>query len=219
MKAPAPRFRFPFSVFPFTFLFSLFIFSAVGCKRSPPPTSQLTYDQKTGKLTRITADLNHDGVIDTWTYMDGTKMLRVEQDLDQDGKIDRWTYTTPDAKVIRTAISNHKNGKPDEWLYPDPADPSQTARIEYSSTSDEHRIDRREFYEHGKLVRVEADTNGDGKIDTWEVHDGPAVVSAEFDTDHDGKPDMRDTFGAAGKLLSTETEPDGHGGYRKKQVF
>ena len=48
-------------------------------------TSIPTYDEKTGKLTRLTADLNKDGVIDAYTYMDGTKVLRSEIDADQDG--------------------------------------------------------------------------------------------------------------------------------------
>jgi hypothetical protein len=189
------------------------------CRRSDQTPPQLTYDKATGKLTRIAEDTNHDGIPDTWAYMDGTTLLRVEQDLDEDGKIERWVYYAPGQKVVRAAISTRKNGRPDEWWYPDSADPTKPARIDYSSTSDEQHIDRRETYDQGKLVRVELDTVGDGKMHQWEVHDGDTVVSVEFDLNHDGRPDMRETFAPDGTLVSTETEPDGHGGYKKKKDF
>ena len=40
----------------------------------------------------ITYDSDQNGMIDTWTYMDGTAVLRVEVDQDKDGTVDRWEY-------------------------------------------------------------------------------------------------------------------------------
>ena len=38
-------------------------------------------------------------------------------------------------------------------------------------------MNRREFYQGGKLARAEEDTNGDGKTDTWETYSDGALAS------------------------------------------
>lgn len=177
-------------------------------------TTQATYDPKTGRLTRLTGDLNKDGRIDTYTYMDGTKVLRSEIDADQDGKIEKWEFHGDDGKVVRVAISREKNGKPDTWMYPG-AD-GTLARAEISSEQDEKKIDRWEWYEAEQLVRAEEDASGDGKVDKWEVHRSGALVSVMLDENYDGTPDRRLNYGSAGRLVSIESEPDGRGGFRKK---
>src|SRR5437867_843041 len=55
-------------------------------------TVRPTYDKTTGQLTRLEADSNGDGKIDTWGYMDGTRIVRVEIDENGDGKVDRWEF-------------------------------------------------------------------------------------------------------------------------------
>jgi hypothetical protein len=179
-------------------------------------TSIPTYDPKTGKLTRLTADLDKDGTIDAYTYMDGTKVLRSELDADQDGKIEKWEFHGDDGKVARVAISREKNGKPDAWLYPGPD--GKIARAEMSSEQDETKIDRWEWYEHEQVVRVEEDASGDGVVDKWEAHRDGAIVSLMLDEDYDGKPDRRLNYGPGGRLTSIESEPDGSGGFKKKVV-
>ncbi len=148
-----------------------------------------TYDPTTGKLTRLTADLNKNGKIDTWTYMDGAIPLRTEQDRDEDGKIDRWEYVAPDGKILKVLIS---------------------------ATGDPNRITRWESYEQGRLVLVEEDTNGDGRPDKWEKHNDVPIVSVEFDLNFDGVRDQRWTYGSQGTVEWIESEPDGRGGYLKK---
>jgi D-glycero-D-manno-heptose 1,7-bisphosphate phosphatase len=175
-------------------------------------TTQATYDPATGKLTRLTADLNKDGKIDAWTYMDGTKVLRTELDADQDGKIERWEFHGGDGKVVKVAISREKNGKPDAWLYPAPD--GKVARAEMSSEQDEKKIDRWEWYEGDQIVRAEEDASGDGKVDKWELFANGVLASVELDEDYDGRPDRRLNYGAGGRLISIESEPDGRGGYR-----
>ena len=92
-------------------------------------TTKATYDKATGRLERLTYDANKDGVIDTWTYMDGTKVLRSEIDKNQDGKIDRWEYYGDDGKtVVKVAVSKADNGKPDTWLYPGAGRPGRARR-------------------------------------------------------------------------------------------
>src|SRR5258708_10166863 len=50
------------------------------------------YDDKTGRLKRLELASKKNGKIDTWTYMDGTRIDRIEIDRDGDGNIDRWEY-------------------------------------------------------------------------------------------------------------------------------
>lgn len=195
------------------------VVSAVAC--SDPETERLktttqaTYDPKTGKLTRLTADLNKDGKIDAWTYMDGTKVIRTELDADQDGKIEKWEYHGEDGKtVVRVAISRENNGKPDTWMYAGPD--GKLSRAEISSEQDEKKIDRWEWYENEQVVRAEEDASGDGKVDKWETFANGAVTSVALDENYDGTPDRRLKYGPGGRLLTIESEPDGRGGFRKK---
>ena len=48
-------------------------------------------------------------------------------------------------------------------------------RAEQASGAD-GKMNRVEFYEHGKLARVEEDTNGDGRVDKWETWTEGALV-------------------------------------------
>lgn len=204
---------------PRSILLTGLLLMAAACAGADPEKERLrkttlaTYDPATGKLTRLTADLNKDGVIDAWTYMDGTKVLRTELDADQDGRIEKWEYHGDDGKVVRVAVSREKNGKPDTWMYGG-AD-GTLARAEISSEQDEQKIDRWEWYENGEVVRAEEDASGDGRVDKWETFRGGELVSVALDEDYDGKADRRLNYGPGGRLVSIDSEPDGRGGYRK----
>jgi hypothetical protein len=204
----------------FVFLLGAVAIALGGCsdpeKERLKATTQATYDPKTGKLTRLTADLNKDGKIDAWTYMDGTKVLRTELDADQDGKIEKWEYHGDDGKVAKVALSREKNGKQDAWFYPGPD--GKIARAELSSEQDEKKIDRWEWHENGEAVRVEEDASGDGKVDKWQTLKNGSIVAVLLDENYDGKPDRRLNYGPNGQLLSIESEPDSSGGFRKKVV-
>ena len=45
-----------------------------------------------GKLRKLEYDSNNDGKVDSWGYMDGTRVVRVEVDENGDGTVDRWEY-------------------------------------------------------------------------------------------------------------------------------
>ena len=186
-------------------------------------TTRPTYDKKTGKLTQLTYDRNKNGVIDTWTDMDGTKPLRSRVDLNEDGKIDRWEYYDDNGKLTKVGFSRKQDGKPDAWAYAGPD--GRVARIEISSTGDEQKIDRWEYYDPalagtdpnapGALVRAAEDTNGDGKPDKWETYERGAIKTVEFDENGDGKPDRRLTY-TDGTLVLIESVPDASGNYTKR---
>jgi hypothetical protein len=158
-----------------------------------------TYDKKTGKLTELTYDRNHNGKIDTWTVMDGTRPVMSRIDLNEDGKIDRWEYYGEKGELLKVGFSRRDDGKPDAWAYPGPD--GKIARIEISSTGDEKKIDRWEFYDASKAG---SDPNNPGEL-----------TSVAFDENADGKPDRRLNY-AGGRLVSIESEPDASGRFRKK---
>src|SRR6266478_1538933 len=75
------------------------------------------YDKTTGKLKLLKYDANGNGVVDTWSYMDGARVVRIEIDKDEDGKIDRWEYYGPDQKLEKIGFARANDGKENAWSY------------------------------------------------------------------------------------------------------
>jgi hypothetical protein len=185
-------------------------------------TTKPTYDKQTGKLKELTYDANKNGRIDTWTDMDGTRPLRSRVDRNEDGKIDRWEYYDEKGQLLKVGFSRKDDGKVDAWAFSGPDRKLQ--RIEITSSGDEKKIDRWEYYDASKstgpdntgaLVRSEEDTNADGKPDKWETYENGGIKTAAFDEDGDGKPDRRLTY-AAGALVLIESAADASGNYTKR---
>ena len=195
------------------------LLAAAACG-SPPPdpakqTTRPTYDRTTGKLSQLTYDRNGNGVIDTWTDMNGAKPVRSRIDQDENGVVDRWEYYDDQGTLLKVGFSRSNTGKPDAWGFSGPD--GRIARVEVSSTGDEQKIDRWEYYADTVLLRVELDTNEDGRVDKWEGYENGAIKTAEFDEDGDGRRDRRLTYnGAALELI--ESEPDAAGKYTKRVV-
>jgi hypothetical protein len=140
------------------------------------------YDAQTGKLQLLKYDSDGDGKIDTWCYMDGTRVIRIEIDTDGDGKIDRWEYYGAGQRLERVGISTRRDGT----------------------------VNRTEYYENDKLVRAEEDSDDDGKVDKWETYDGPRLSSVAFDTTRRGSPDRRLLYRPDGSArLEVDTKHDG----------
>jgi hypothetical protein len=183
-----------------------------GCR---PETTQGTkriepeYDPKTGKLRLLKYDADGDGRVDTWSYMDGTRVVRIEIDKDEDGKIDRWEYYGENQKLEKVGFSRLNDGKEDAWSYAGPD--GSIDRIEVSTHRD-GKVDRIEHYKNDRLVSAEEDTDGDGKIDKWETYDGDRLASVAFDTSHRGTPDRRLTYDLThGGAVVLEMDADGSG--------
>jgi hypothetical protein len=137
------------------------------------------YDDKTGRMKRLEVDTNKNGKMDTWTYMDGTRIDRIEIDRDEDDKIDRWEYYT-DNKMVRVGTSTRGDGVVDEWAFQGP---------------------------NGVVSRVETDVDRDGRIDKWEHFDPPAYPGAPptlrevgLDPDPSGQPTRRLLYNARGEF-------------------
>ena len=178
------------------------------CGSRESTTIEPVYDKLTGKLQLLKYDSNHDGKVDTWSYMDGTRVLRIEIDKDEDGKLDRWEYYDGAQKLEKTGMSRANDGKEDAWAYTGPD--GTIARIDVSTKRD-GKVTRAEHYEKDALTSAEEDSDGDGKADKWETYDAGRLTSVAFDTLRRGTPDRRLIYGADGSTrLESDAAGDGH---------
>lgn len=186
----------------------------------PKGSATPTYDQTTGKLKELAYDSAHDGRTDVWTDMDGAKALRSRIDRNGDGRVDRWEYYDDRQRLVKVGFSRSADGVADAWAFSAPDGTVQ--RIEISSSHDEKKIDRIEYYEggattegRGTLVRAEVDTNQDGRFDRWETFAGGELHTVAFDGDGDGVADRRLTY-EHGALVEIESQPDAAGRFLKR---
>jgi hypothetical protein len=171
-----------------------------------------TYDNRTGKLTELAYDSNHNGKVDTWTEMNGNRAVRTRIDRNEDGRIDRWEYYDDRSKLVKVGLSRGDPGTADAWAYA--GDDGKTRRIEISSAADEKKIDRWEYYLGETITSAEEDTNHDGSVDKWETYEAGVLKTASFDENGDGKPDRRLSY-ADGALIAIDSDPDASGTFRK----
>ena len=169
------------------------------CTTAPaPPASDATvapvYSQQTGRLEQIVSDRNGDGTIDTRAFMDGTVLQRIEIDRNGDTRPDRWEHYKK-AAAARAASQ------------------VEIDRAEEANGSDD-RITRREFYEHGVVIRVEEDTDVDGRVDKWEHFDHGQLVRLELDLSGAGGPDRRMVYRQDGSVDKVEVDTEGLGNWR-----
>lgn len=135
-------------------------------------------------MTRLAVDANKNGVMDTWSYMDGARIERIEIDKDENGKIDRWEHYVS-GKLVRVGTSTRGDGVEDEWAFQDA---------------------------NGYLARVETDTNRDGRVDKWESYEPPQqpggrsiLRTVSLDPDGSGRPTRRLLYRADGSFDRSET--------------
>ncbi len=170
------------------------------------------YDQKTGRLTQLSYDANHNGRPDSVAEMDGTRIRRIQVDTDENGVVDRWDYYDEQRRLTKIGWSRKRDGVEDAWTYRDAS--GEVSRIEIAAKR-KGRIDRVEFYAAaGVLARVEEDTNGDGKTDKWETYaidpgtrpeaGRYAVTSTAYDSRGKGIPERRFIYGAGGKVVRVD---------------
>jgi hypothetical protein len=189
-------------------------------------TTKPVYAGDTGKLVELTYDSNKDGVIDTWVKMDGRCPVSSQIDTNEDGVIDRWEYYEDCGRLVKVGLLRakpdlvSKASKPDEFVYIG-KDGKTVERIEYievSNVTGLKGVVRREFYQGGKIVRAEEDTDGDGLMDRWDTFENGHLRTTEFDLGHTGKPGKRFTYDDRNALVLIETEPDASGHYTRRVV-
>ena len=179
--------------------------AAAGCQ-APPVESAVKsmtpeYDVN-GRLSRLLYDRDHDGTVETWGYMSGTRVIRVEVDENGDGKVDRWEFH-------HEAGAGAAAGAP---AVPDsPAGADKTIERIERATRFDGRITRREFFDAGALTRLEEDTNADGVVDKWETYKNGSLESMALDTSNRGTPDRRLIYRNDGAFDHLEVDDSGSG--------
>jgi hypothetical protein len=162
--------------------------ATAGCSKPPEiprGNDQIkpTYNERTGRLEKITYDRNRDGKVDAWTFMNGTRVVRAELDDNNDGTVDRWEfYDTTDNP------GGAPSGTPAAGVL---------TRVE-DSTRRDGKVSRWEYFEKGHRTRAEEDTDADGRVDKWETWADSALLTVLLDTDADGAPDRRLVYPADG---------------------
>ena len=184
--------------------FSL-IAASCASRANREPERRITpeYDAKSGRLNLLKYDSTSKGVIDTWCYMDGSRVIRIDIDTDGDGKVDRWEHYDAAQRLEKVGISTRHDGVEDAWQFLN--DDGSIARVEISLRRD-GKVTRVEHYEHGRLLSAEEDDDEDGRMDKWETYEGERLASVAFDTTHRGTPDRRLIYAADGRV-SVHADP------------
>jgi hypothetical protein len=159
-----------------------------------------------GQTVRREADTDKNKKVDVWEYYsagvktvqvesrgkctkpnfafifapDGERVIRQEEDLNCDGKPDALTELdeagNPAGKCSRAELVQFEAGKPAVTL----------------EDSDKNGVaDRRQVFEDGSLVWLEADTNKDRKPDVWVLHENGNPALQYEDSNFDGKVDTK----------------------------
>lgn len=163
-----------------------------------------SYDAATRRLVQMASDLNGDGRVDQWTYMDGNRPVRAESDADSDGRIERWEYFDLSGSLLRVGTSSAGDGIEDTWAWAE--DEAGERRVDISRSRD-GAIDRREMYRGDSLVRVEEDANRDGRPDAWQTFENGRLREVRLDTTGQGRADRLLRYDADGHYVGGEDIP------------
>ena len=138
------------------------------------------------KLSELTSDRNGNGVIDTWTDMDGARPLRSRIDQNENGALDRWEYyddqgTLAEGRLLaarqRRSLTRGRAG-------------ARTARSRASKSrrpATSRRSTAGKFYPGRCCARRAGPQRGREASTNGKPTDG-ALKTAEFDEDRDGTP-------------------------------
>ena len=123
-------------------------------------TDRWEYYDPQGRVTRLGASSQQDGVEDTWIYGTG-RDTRMELSLGRDGRIDRWEFYRDDV-LLRAEADTDRDGRVDRW---EEYDNGRLAVVAVDEDKQTGRVTRRLVYPAGGQVRIEIDPDGDGRFE------------------------------------------------------
>jgi len=130
-------------------------------------------------------DANGDGKTDVTIVRDGAREICRAVDLNFDGIIDSWTYLDPSGQLRRRENDYDRDGHIDEIT----TFSAGTITEKQRATMLANRVDTWEFYKAGKLARSERDSNGDQIVDQWWEYPTEGCPVIHADVNSDGQPD------------------------------
>lgn len=154
-----------------------------GVDRRETAIEHETCDVESASAERV--DANGDGQADIVIVRDGDKEVCRAVDLNLDGIVDRWTYLDAGGKVRRQESDYDRDGRVDEIAL------FRGGQVveKHSATTLHNQLDTWHIYEEGKLVKSERDSNGDGVVDQWWEYESPECPLIHSDVNNDGRPD------------------------------
>lgn len=123
----------------------------------PDAVSNFIYNAD-GALVKVETDNNNDGKVDQTTYFTKGVLDREESDADYNGTIESVTYFK-DGKQYKTDIDTSGDGKPDMTKYYTFNEKGEVTGADVDQDMDT-KIDYREHYEKGKIIKDLAPVNG-----------------------------------------------------------
>lgn len=144
-------------------------------------SSDLTIVRIDGREICRGSDLNFDGKIDAWAYLDAAgRPTRRERDFDWDGHLDEIAIYQ-NGQLVEVRRSMQVPGRIDTWHY----------------------------YQGGVRTRSERDSNGDSIVDQWWTHDPsrPECPTVHSDTTGEGAPTKGATVNLCGERTQLEALP------------
>jgi hypothetical protein len=140
---------------------------------------------------QVSADLDHDGQADQWSYLDEAgQLVRAERDIDFNGSVDVYEYYGPDGLVVEEEIMLDFDDQVDSVRF---YNQGVLVRRELSTAFDGRFNLSKHYDAQGNVLRVDRDGNGDGRMDTWEYFENGQVVRVGRDADGDGTPEIVET--------------------------
>jgi hypothetical protein len=136
----------------------------------------------------VPVDINGDRRPDITHVMRGGREVCRVVDLNLDGAIDAFVYYDASGRERRRESDYDRDGRPDEIA----SMVNGLVVLKERETNYDDKLDTWDFYEGGRLVRRERDSDGDSIVDQWWTFNDPtdpkcALVSS--DRNVDGKPD------------------------------
>jgi len=158
-------------------------------------------------------DANADGRADITIVKSGGREVCRAVDLNFDGNIDSWVYLDEGGKVRRREFAYGRDNRIVEIRVYSGGQLAQMQRV----TTLAGRLDTWHFYQSGRLARTERDSDGDGVIDQWWEYPEAAKPNCPLihaDMDGDGRPDPGGTVDVCKETGYVPPERSKHYKYR-----
>ena len=150
---------------------------------------QIAEFDRQGRLVSLTADDNHDGVMDTFQYYVHGEIVRLEKDMDAKPGIDLRTYFKDGRKIRQERLDDQGN----IHLEMDLDESGKPFKIREDTNADQ-KVDTVYHIEKEQISRITRDPVGDGITIVLVLYDNGTLVERRNDANGDGVMEERFFF-------------------------